>query len=153
MNNEFDFLCETILHISEVKENLETISSDLLKRGHAHDRTKLQEPEFSAFVSTREKFKKANYGSKEYQECCDVIKSVVDHHYANNRHHTGFYKDGVTDMTLMDIMEMIADWKAAERRSPDSTLNDTLELTFKKHAIEGQLQKIITNTLGYLRWL
>ena len=64
MDNKSDFLCDVLLHISEVKENLEVVSSELKKRGLAHDRTKLQELEFDAFVSTREKFKKANYGSK-----------------------------------------------------------------------------------------
>src|SRR5574343_1565349 len=109
MNTELDFLTETVLHISEVQEYLEKMATELRQRGHAHDRTKLQEPEFSAFVSTRDEFKKANYGSPEYQALCDVIKPAIDHHYANNRHHTAFYEHGIYDMTLLDILEMLAD--------------------------------------------
>lgn len=153
MNLEFDFLCDTLLHISEVKENLEIIVSELNQRGLAHDRTKLQALEFDGFVSTREKFKKANYGSPEYQECIKLTKPAVDHHYANNRHHTGFHKDGINDMTLVDLIEMIADWRAAARRSPDKKLEDTLEYAVKKYKIEPQLAKIMINTLKELKWI
>ncbi len=58
MNINQDFLCDTLLHISEVQENLEIVSSELKQRGLSHDRTKLQQLEFDGFVSTREKFKK-----------------------------------------------------------------------------------------------
>lgn len=75
MNKEFDFLCDTILHVSEVSENMEIIASELRKRGISHDRTKFQSLEFDAFVSTREQFKRANYGTPEglrqrSQTCC-----------------------------------------------------------------------------------
>jgi len=153
MNMEFDFLTDTILHISEVQENLEIIAGELRQRGFAHDRTKLQQLEFDGFVSTREKFKKANYGSPEYQECVELTKPAVEHHYANNRHHTGYHKNGINDMTFIDIIEMIADWRAAARRSPDKTLQDTLNYAFKKYKIEPQLQGIFLNTLKGLKWI
>ena len=153
MTNEFDFLCDTILHVSEVQENLERFAGELKQRGFAHDRTKFQELEFDAFVSTRDKFKKANYGSKEYQDCIDTIKPAVDHHYENNRHHTGFHKNGINDMTLVDIIEMICDWQAAARRSPDKDLKDTIEYAMKKYKIDPQLDAIIRNTLLAFKWI
>jgi hypothetical protein len=64
MDNSFDFLCDAILHVSEVGENLETVASEIRKRGFAHDRTKFQDPEFSAFITTRDKFKKVNSDTK-----------------------------------------------------------------------------------------
>ncbi|MCQ9208915.1 MAG: DUF5662 family protein [Omnitrophica bacterium] len=153
MRNDLDFLTDTILHISEVRENLEIMTGELTRRGLTHDRTKLQAFEFDAFVSTRDKFKKANYGSKEYQECVDATKPAIDHHYKHNSHHTGFHADGINGMTLIDIMEMVADWRAAARRSPDKTLFDTLDYCFKKYKIEKQLRAIIMNTLVRLKWI
>lgn len=153
MNMEFDFMCDTVLHIGEVQEALEVMCSKLKQRGLSHDRTKLQQLEFDGFVSTREKFKKANYGSPEYQECIKLTKPAVDHHYKNNRHHTGYHKNGINDMTLIDLLEMIADWKAAARRSPDKKLEDTLEYAFKKYKIEPQLQLLIKNTLIEFDWI
>ena len=85
---EFEVLTDILQHISEVAENLEDIIHDLRKRGISHDRTKLEELEFDSFVKTRPKFKKVNYGSKEYQEFVEAIKPAIVHHYQNNRHHT-----------------------------------------------------------------
>jgi hypothetical protein len=153
MTNELDFLCDAILHVSEVQENLEIVASILKQKGFAHDRTKFHELEFEAFVSTRDRFKKANYGSPEYQALVEEIKPAVDHHYQNNRHHTGFHENGIDDMNLIDIIEMICDWKAAERRSPDKKLKDTLEYAKNKYKIDTQLFKIIENTLNELGWI
>ena len=153
MNNAEDFLCDTILHITEVQENLEIISSQLRQRGFAHDRTKFQELEFDAFVSTRTKFKKANYGTPEYQECVDAVKPAVGHHYENNRHHTGYWPSGIKDMSLIDILEMLADWKAANRRSPDLDFTESIKRCVKKYEISEELEKIIRTTLKELQWL
>ena len=153
MNAEFEVLCDTITHIGEVQEAIEIVAGQLHQRGIAHDRTKLQELEFDTFVSTRPKFKKANYGTPEYQECIELAKPGVDHHYANNRHHTGFHKNGIDDMTLIDVIEMICDWKAAARRSPDKNLEDTLEYAFNKYEIGEQLARMILNTLSELKWI
>jgi len=153
MDNTFDFLCDIILHVSEVQENLEIIASELRKRGYAHDRTKFKELEFDAFVSTRDDFKKANYGTPEYQELIECVKPAVDHHYKNNRHHTGYHENGVDDMTLIDLMEMICDWQAAARRSPDNKFKDTLGFAYEKYNISEQLAKIITNTLKEMGWI
>ena len=153
MDIALEVLTDTITHISEVQENLAEIRADLEKRGIAHDRSKFTAEEFDSFVKTRPKFKKANYGSREYQECVDQIKPAIDHHYNNNRHHTGFHEKGFQDMNLLDILEMLADWKAASRRSPDLTFEDSLPKAFKKYHIPENMQKHIIATLKYLKWI
>jgi hypothetical protein len=153
MNNSFEVLTDTIRHISEVQENLQKIINELSIRGIAHDRTKFKPIEFDAFVSTRPKFKKANYGTPEYQECIELIKPSIEHHYKNNRHHTAFHNNGIKDMTLLDILEMLADWKAASRRSPNLTFKDSLPTAFKKYKIKEELQNLILNTLTELNWI
>ena len=153
MDIEFDFLCDTLLHMSEVRENLEQFTAALRQRGESHDRSKLQELGFDAFVSTREKFKKANYGTPEYQECVELTRPAVEHHYSQNSHHTAYFANGVDGMSLVDVVEMISDWRAAARRSPDKTLEDTLDYAKKKYGIGDQLFGIILNTLRALGWL
>lgn len=153
MNIEMDVLCDTILHVQEVSCGLERIASEIRQRGFSHDLTKFQDPEFSAFVSTRERFKKVNYGTPEYEMLTKEIKPAIDHHYSCNRHHTAFHSDGINDMTLIDIIEMLADWHAAERRSPDKKLIDTWAYAKKKYGINEQLGKIILNTLESMGWI
>ena len=152
MDTKMKVLTDTIMHISEVQENLFQIANDLQRRGIAHDRSKFLPEEFDAFVETRPKFEKANYGSKEYQECTEAIKPAVDHHYHSNRHHTGYFKNGFVDMNLLDIIEMICDWKAASRRSPNLSFRDSLPIAFKKYKIPENMQKHIISTLEYLNW-
>ena len=153
MNTELEVLTDTIMHISEVQENLSQMRAILEARGISHDRTKFLAIEFDAFVKARPKFKKANYGSPEYQECVDMIKPSIEHHHANNRHHTAFHKGSFSDMNLFDVLEMLADWKAASRRSPDLSFADSLPKAFEKYSIPEDMQKHIMATLKYLKWI
>ena len=152
MQVEFEVLNDIIAHISEVAENLSQMVGDLEQRAKAHDRSKFEPLEFDAFVQTRPKFRVANYGTPEYQECVDAIKPAIDHHYQVNCHHTGFYSGGFADMNLLDIIEMLADWRAASRRSPDLTFKDSLPRAYKKYGIPDNMQRHIEQTLDYLGW-
>ena len=151
MELAFDYLTDTLVHQREVGAWLELIAGELRRRAFLHDNSKLLEPEFSIFVSTREDFKKVNYGTPEYNDLVQRAKPAVDHHYSNNRHHTAYWQNGINDMTLMDVIEMVCDWLSAEKRSPDKTLEDTLDFAFKKYKIDHQLQMIIRNTIRKLK--
>lgn len=152
MQVEFEVLLDTIQHVSEVQENIEEFASDLKKRAIAHDRSKFADPEFSVFVSTRPEFKKANYGTPEYQAVVDAAIVGVNHHYSLNRHHTAHFPNGIKDMNLLDVLEMMADWRAASRRSPDLSFKDSLPRAFKKYEMDETLQRLILNTIDYLGW-
>jgi len=154
MKNELEFLCDLILHSSEVSENLEVFSSELRKRGLAHDRTKFQSFEFDRFLSGWEDFKKTDYGTEKYNESPDKVTEAREHHHENNRHHVGFYENGVEGMNLIDVLEMLSDWKAAARRSPNLNLEQTLDKAFDLYGIKDeQLRKVILNTFKYLGWV
>jgi len=156
MTNEFDYLCDVILHVSEISENLETIASELRKRGMSHDRTKFQQLEFDTFVSTREEFKQTSYGTPEYKAVCAKAQPAMDHHYSNNRHHTAYHENAVNDMNLIDIIELVCDWRAANRRNADQcTMLESVKrgLSNEKYQISEQLAKIIINTFKDLGWI
>lgn len=152
MQNTFEVLTDTIVHVSEVQANLHDMVSDLEKRSIVHDLSKFQDPEFSVFCSTRPEFKKVNYGTPEYEAVTEKAREGVEHHHAHNRHHTAYHENGIDDMNLMDIIEMLADWRAASRRSPDLSFADSLPKAFEKYKIEPALQKTILNTIEYLGW-
>jgi hypothetical protein len=59
----------------------------------------------------------------------------LKHHYSHNRHHPEFFgEDGVDGMTLVDLIEMLADWKAATERHDDGDLAKSLEIHRHGHA-------------------
>lgn len=87
------------------------------------------------------------YGSEEYQACLKAIKPALDHHYANNCHHPEHYKNGVDDMDFIDLVEMIADWKAATKRHNDGNILKSLEKNKERFHISDQLNNILMNTV------
>jgi hypothetical protein len=49
----------------------------------------------------------------------ELAPALDDHHYPKNRHHPEHFEDGMNDMNLLDLIEMLADWKAASERHAD----------------------------------
>ena len=104
---------ETFRHIERVRNLLNVCVVDLLRRGELHDQSKLEAPEVAAFTEYTPKLAECTYGSEEYKSYLVAIKPALDHHYANNSHHPEHWKNGVEDMSLLDVVEMLCDWKAA----------------------------------------
>lgn len=153
MDTEFNVLFEWLEHRNNVSVNLDDIIYELKKRSKLHDLSKLNEIEFDSFVQTRPKFEKCDYCSKEYQECIVEIQPAINHHYGDNRHHPEHYRNGFSDMNLIDILEMLADWRAASKRSPNLDFKDSLSTCFEKYKISDDMQRHVINTLEYLGWI
>lgn len=152
MDDKTQVLTDLIRHIAEVQGYLSEVTADLIQRGIAHDLSKYEEVEFDSFVETRPRFKNANYGTPEYKAITEEIRPAIDHHYSVNRHHTKFFKTGFAGMNLIDILEMLADWRAASRRSPILTFLDSLPKAFEMYKIPANMQEHILATLKYLKW-
>ena len=83
----------------------------------------------------------------------DKLGPAWEHHLANNDHHTGHHENGIWDMDLMMILEMLCDWKAASERNPNQVFSESLKLNIMKYKIEKPLANAIRNTaksLGFL---
>lgn len=112
-----------------------------------HDASKLQEPEKSAFDRMTPKLKGLTYGSQEYKDALAELKPALDHHYANNSHHPEHWKlNGINGMDLMDLVEMLCDWKAATMRHADGDFGKSMEISEKRFEIGWQLMQILHNT-------
>ena len=86
----------------------------------------------------------------EYQQFLDKLKPALDHHYASNRHHPEHFVNGVTDMTLIDILEMFCDWKASSLRQNDGNLLKSIDVNAERFHMDGQLRQILINTARML---
>ena len=65
---------------------------------------------------------------------------------ARNRHHPEHHKNGIDDMTLPDILEMFADWKASSERQNSGNILKSIEHNSGRFNINPQLVKIFENT-------
>lgn len=140
-------MLETIKHIHKVRELLYKIIQLLDERARNHDLSKLESPEKEIFGEYTPELGKTEYGSPEYKVLLEKVKPAIDHHYSKNRHHPEFHKNGINDMNLLDILEMLIDWKAATERNKNGNIRKSIEHNTGRYGIEPQLVKILENTV------
>jgi hypothetical protein len=143
----------TLQHSRRVDELLLQMVRDVQDRMTRHDLSKMEEPELSVFDEYTPKLRDSTYGSEEYKGFLAEMKVALDHHYASNRHHPEHFEDGVDGMTLVDLMEMLADWKAATERHADGSLSDSLRIQKERFDLSPQLVSVLANTALELGWL
>lgn len=141
---------ETTKHIEMVRNYIRMFTDALTTRGVKHDASKLEEPELEVFTNVTPKLANLTYGSPEYEESLKELDVALQHHYASNRHHPEHFTDGIDDMTLIDIVEMLCDWKAASLRQHDGNLLKSIELNAERFGYGEQLKKIFLNTAKLL---
>lgn len=137
-------------HIEKVRKYIRFFTDKLTTRGVLHDASKLESPEIELFAEYTDCLQNLTYDSPEYQDNLAKLKIALDHHYACNRHHPQHYPGGIADMTLVDIVEMVADWKASSERQKDGNLLTSIEVNAKRFNIDDQLKSILINTAKLL---
>jgi hypothetical protein len=149
----YDSTLDTLRHSRRVDELLLQLISAIQDRLHRHDESKLYPPEKEIFDEYTPKLKDANYGSDEYRQWLREMKPALDHHYAHNRHHPEYNDNGIDGMTLVDLVEMLADWKAATERIDTGNLGRSLEINQERFGISAQLAAILRNTAVECGWM
>ncbi|MBC2712660.1 MAG: hypothetical protein HGJ94_17235 [Desulfosarcina sp.] len=137
---------ETLKHIFKVRSKIEFFCRDLIDRMLDHDDSKLQDPELEHFTRLTPKLKHSTYMSDEYKGFLELLKPALDHHYKNNRHHPEHFPEGVNNMTLVDIIEMLCDWAAACGRHADGNLYQSILKNQLRFGLSAQLTQILINT-------
>lgn len=140
----------TMQHIARVRTILEKVCGDLLRRGQEHDQSKLSSPEVELFTEFTPQLAGMKYGSPEYNEAKAKMGPALDHHYAHNSHHPEFWKDGINDMSLLDVLELLVDWKSSSERHHTGNLRKSIEINANRFGISPQLVRIMENTVPFL---
>ena len=133
-------------HISRVRKHMNTFVQLLLKRAINHDKSKLEEPELS-WWKEMDKEPRYPYGSEEYKQKIKRWDKVFKHHYKYNRHHPEHYEYGVSEMTLVDIVEMMCDWLGYKDTIAISEALKVCDDQMKRYDIPDDIRQIIFNTL------
>lgn len=141
----------TLAHRQLVKTLMDTLIMRLVERTIVHDESKLHEPELEAFALVTPKLATTTYGSEEYKVNLRSIKPAVDHHQKSNRHHPEWHGEkGLAGMNLVDLIEMICDWKAATLRHNDGDIRRSIEINQKRFGYSDELKAILLNTIESL---
>jgi len=139
-------------HQLRVQSLLTPIIGELRKRALHHDQSKMEPPELEIFDEYTPKLKATTYGSDEYRGYLEAMGDGLLHHYEHNRHHPEHFPDGINAMTLVDLLEMLADWKAATERHDDGSMSRSFAIQRERFGISDQLFEILTNTAVEYGW-
>lgn len=142
----YDSRPETRAHQARVYALGEPLAAQLESRLARHDETKLMSPEVEVFDEFTPKLRDSTYGSPEYMGYLAAMEPALKHHYAVNRHHPECHERGVLGMNLVDLIEMLVDWRAATERHADGSLDASLEFQRKRFGIPDVLMQILWNT-------
>ena len=140
---------ETIIHIRRVQTLMGDIQTRLRKRAIDHDKSKLDHPELQVF-STHTIM--PEFGSEAYEKAHEELKIALQHHYEHNSHHPEHHEHGIEDMTLLDLVELLCDWRASTERSPHGCIKRSIDVGQERFRIGPQLSKILNNTIKELGW-
>ena len=142
--NDYDSTEDVMEHKRKVSYWIESFISELSGRSRLHDASKLMSPEKAMFDEFIPKLKELEFGSAEYKQSLKDMGNALEHHYYMNSHHPEHYEDGIVGMTLLDLVEMLADWMAAAQ-AKNTTVN--LDYLSERFGISDQLKSIFLNTL------
>lgn len=143
---------DTLRHIDKVQARLLEVQHRLVQRSVMHDASKLQEPEKSGYDQLTTRLADVEYGSDAYRTALEEAKPIIQHHYAANSHHPEHWPNGIAGMSLLDVIEMVADWKAASERTKQGSIAQSLTHNKERFGIDDQLYAVIENTVRELGW-
>lgn len=148
----YDSTRDTLDHIAKVEGYLSLIADLLRIRAATHDASKLEEPELSGYAGLSDALKGLTYSTPEHRAAFAPFKPIIKHHYEHNSHHPEHWPEGVDNMSLLDVIEMTADWKAASERG-NGDFTESIRVSVERFKIDAQLANILINTAIELGWI
>ena len=145
-------------HIDRVRFFVRKAATNLQERALVHDASKLVEPELEAFDIATPKLATLEYGSEEYKQSTRDLGPALDHHFAHNDHHPQHFENGIQGMSLMALIEMLCDWRAASERGKQrtddpekvKTFEDGLAYQQERFGYSDEVAEILRNTVREL---
>lgn len=148
-----DVIRATAKHIRDVGHNMRQIADEITRRAIDHDASKFSAEEWPAFEKATPQLAQLVYGSEEYKAALRDLGPALKHHQRTNSHHPEFYADSVGGMTLIDMLEMLADWRAAQmRHEPPGNFDASFKVNVPRFNISPELEGILRRTVAGLGW-
>jgi len=123
-----------------------------MSRGIVHDESKLNEPEFSQFAKSIPKLKKTTFGEEDYEKAKESLGDALYHHYQYNDHHPEHFENGVHDMDIIQLTEMLCDMMAAVTRHENGDIHNSIDVMEEEGKITPDIASIFRNTINTLEY-
>ncbi|MBZ9712192.1 DUF5662 family protein [Deinococcus multiflagellatus] len=151
--NTYDSRPDTHAHIAEVRGLLLAAVQDLTRRAHVHDLSKLASPEVEVFDTVTPRLRELEYGSEAYKASLKEMGAALQHHYLHNDHHPEHHLNGIRDMNLLQLLEMLCDWMAATKRHATGDIRKSIQINAERFGYGEGLTALLLNTVPALEYL
>ena len=153
-----DVMRETVAHVRRVGNLMLDAAQSIQRRAMIHDDSKFSPDEFESFAQETPTLRGLTYGSDEYKAALERIKPALGHHYRRNRHHPEHHPEspecrGIQRMDLIDLIEMLADWKAATERHADGSLPRSIVQNAARFGYDDRFACLLAKTAANLGWI
>lgn len=144
---------DTLIHQNHVLHYLMFMVKDLLDRAEHHDEAKMEPGEVEYFDKVGMLKRSTTYNSEAYADQLKILDPALKHHYGKYRHHPEHFKHGVRDMTLVDLLELICDWKASSTEHQDGNILLSIDDNQSRFNYGPEISAILRNTVNMLEEL
>lgn len=126
LSEETKTLLIILRHQALVRKYLLNLAHQLQQRALLHDLSKFQLDEFAGIVEINQVAREHRIDSPEYK--ASIQAEAVKLHWSRNPHHPEFYPGGIKDMSLLDLVEMVIDWRAASETYGRTSFSESLRI-------------------------
>lgn len=150
-------LKDVLLHKFWILFYMSKLCYAIMKRAILHDMSSFSKIELSNFARvklSRAQLKGVTYGSPEYDAQKEMLGEALKHHYQHNSHHPEYYMSGFKEMTYLDKLEMLCDWRAATRRHADGDLRISIIINRDRYGytdVDVDLLLLTAREIGLLK--
>lgn len=146
---EKDEKCARLItaHKESIAKYLAKFCAEISFRSSIHDDSKFRKDEFEVYSDNVEEFNKYSWDSPEERRLREKLTPAGVIHRKRNRHHPEYFENGIDGMNLIDLLEMLCDWRSAAERGPGDSIRKNLPTLQEKYNISPQLLKLLENTL------
>lgn len=136
LTKETKTLLEVLRHNGLVRAFISKLANALEMRGLEHDMSKFGFDEFGTIVCIKGIARRFAYGSPEYEAELNANREALNEHLLHNRHHPECHPGGIDDMSLLDIVEMVCDWMAANAMYGKPTWGEAVAVHAERFGLE-----------------
>lgn len=142
-------------HQLHVSNNMKRIANELRRRGVRHDNSKFSGIEATIGGMYHDDYNKINVlcpHKSDVENYAEKTKAASTEHYKLNDHHVEHFENGLSDMNLIQLTELICDNVAhfKERGYAPTECVYEVGVLFKSHGASDDIISIMKNTVQYL---
>jgi len=146
-DNEIRSIELVLQHKESIAKYMAKFAAELSYRSAIHDVSKFKKEELEVYAEFIDEMNKHPFNSPEEKELREKYQTASIVHKKLNRHHPEHFENGMEGMNLIDLIEMLCDWRSASERSAGDSIRKGLPIMKDKYNISPQLLKILENTL------